>query len=82
MISVKKFNFTLVFLKADCHANLETERKSKGSSSSVLRHIFRSSQIHQLTRMHCFEHTNHVIFINLLFQNLYKLFLRALNRHH
>ena len=49
-------------------------------------HIFRdnyfeSSQIHQLTVMYHFEHTNHDILLNFLFENLYKLFLHAPNQH-
>ena len=35
---------------------------------------FESFQIHQLTIMYCFEHTNHDITLNFLFRNLYKLF--------
>ena len=40
---------------------------------------FESSQIHLLTIMYRFERTNHDILLNFLFQNLYKLFLRARN---
>ena len=40
---------------------------------------FESSQLDQLTIMYCFEHTNHVILLNVLFQNLYKLFLHTHN---
>ena len=36
---------------------------------------FESSQIHQLTLMYHFEHTNHNILLNYLFQNIYKLVL-------
>ena len=32
--------------------------------------------------MHRFEHANHVILVNFLFQNLPKIFLRAHNLHH
>ena len=42
---------------------------------------FESFQIHQLTRKYRFEHRNHDNLINVLFQNLYKLFLHALNLH-
>ena len=42
---------------------------------------FESSQIHQLTIIYRLEHTNHDILLNFLFQNLHKLFLRALNLH-
>ena len=42
---------------------------------------FKSSQIHHLTIMYYFEHTNHDIILSFLFQNLYKSFLRALNLH-
>ena len=31
--------------------------------------------------MYCFEHTNHDILLNILFQNLYKLFFRECNLH-
>ena len=49
-------------------------------------HIFQdtyleSSQIHQLTIMYRFEHTNHDILLNSLFQNLHKLFLCTHNLH-
>ena len=46
-------------------------------------HIFQdtSSQIHQLTIMYRFEHTNYDILLNFLFQNLHKLFLRVHNLH-
>ena len=40
---------------------------------------FENFQIHQLTIIHCFEHINHDIFPNVLFQNLYKLILHARN---
>ena len=39
-ISVKKSNFTLVFFKSACHANIGAERNFKGSSSYILIHIF------------------------------------------
>ena len=47
-------------------------------------HIFqgtylKSYQIHQLTRMYHFEHTNYDILLNFLFQNICKLFLRGRN---
>ena len=42
---------------------------------------FKGYQIHQLTIMYRFEHTNHDIILNFLFQSLYKLFLRARNLH-
>ena len=42
---------------------------------------FESFQTHQLTIMCDFEHTNHVIHLNFLWQNFYKLFLRARNLH-
>ena len=38
-------------------------------------------QIHQPAIMYFFEHTNHNIHLNVLFQNLYKLYLRACNLH-
>ena len=40
-----------------------------------------SSQIHHLTVMYCFEHTDHDNLQKILFQNLYKLFLHAFNLH-
>ena len=40
-----------------------------------------TSQTHQLTVMHGFEHKNHDVILNLLFQNFYKLFFRACNLH-
>ena len=42
---------------------------------------FETSQIHQLTIMYHFEHTNHDIILHFLFQNLYKIFWRARNLH-
>ena len=42
---------------------------------------FESSQIHQPAIMYLLEHINHDIYINFLFQNLYRLFLRAGNLH-
>ena len=42
---------------------------------------FKSFQIHLLTIMYCFEHTNHRITQNVSFQNLYKLFWRERNLH-
>ena len=42
---------------------------------------FKSPQIHLLTIMYRFEHTNHNILLNFLFQNLYKFFLRGRNLH-
>ena len=42
--------------------------------------FFKNSQIHQLT-MYRFEHINHDNPPNFLFQNRYKLFLRARNLH-
>ena len=38
-----------------------------------------SSQKPQLPIMHSFEHTNHSINLNFLFQDRYKLFLRVCN---
>ena len=35
LISDKRSNFTLVFLKAACHANLSAERNFVGSSSYI-----------------------------------------------
>ena len=43
---------------------------------------FKSSPIHQLTIMYCFEYTNLDIILIFLFQNLYKLFSYARNLHH
>ena len=42
---------------------------------------FESSQIYQLTIIYRFEHTSHHILLNFIFQNLFKLFLRARNLH-
>ena len=39
-ITVTRFNFTFVFLKAACHANPGAEKRFAGSSSYILRHIF------------------------------------------
>ena len=38
-MSVKRSNFTLVFFKAGCYANLGAEIKFVGSSSCTLRHL-------------------------------------------
>ena len=47
-------------------------------------HVFQETYlesfgIHLLTIMYCFEHRNHDIVLNSLFQNIYKLFLGARN---
>ena len=42
---------------------------------------FESSQIHQLTTIYCFEHTNHDVRLKFLFQSVYKLLLRTRNLH-
>ena len=42
---------------------------------------FESSQINQVIIMYRFEHSNHDILLNLLFQNIYKPFLRVHNLH-
>ena len=42
---------------------------------------FKSFQIHQLTIMYHFEHINHDNPLNVLFSNLYKLFLCVRNRN-
>ena len=39
-MSVKRPNFTSVFLKAAYHANVGAERKRVGPSSYILRHMF------------------------------------------
>ena len=39
-ISVKRFNFTLAFLEAACHAYPKAGRNFAGSSSYISRHIF------------------------------------------
>ena len=49
-------------------------------------HIFQDiyleiSQIHLLTIMYRFKHTDHDILLNFLFQNLCKVILRARNLH-
>ena len=69
-ISVKRSSFTFVFFKAACHTN-----PGAGKTYIFQAHIFQdtyfeSSQIHQLTIMYHFEHTNHDILLNLLFQYL------------
>ena len=40
---------------------------------------FKSFQIHQLAKLYRFEHTNHGIYVNFVFQNIYKLFSHACN---
>ena len=40
LISIKRSNFTFVFLKVAYHANQGAERNFAGSSSYVLIHIF------------------------------------------
>ena len=69
-ISVTRSNFTLFFFKASCNANPEAERIFARSSSLYFKTYFCSSQIHQLTIMYHFEHANHDIPLNFLFQNL------------
>ena len=82
LISGKRSNFTLVLFKPACHANPGTVRKRERSISMFQRTYFKSSQIYLLTIMDRFEHKNHDILLNVLFLNLYKLFLRARNLHH
>ena len=42
---------------------------------------FKSSQIYQLKITYRLKHTNHDILLNVLFQNHYRLFLRAHSLH-
>ena len=74
-ISIKRSNFTLVIFKAACHADLGAERKCIEDT------YFKSSKIHRLTKMYCFEHTNHDTILSFLFKKLYKIFLPARNLH-
>ena len=80
-ISVERSNFTSVILKAACHVNQGAERNFARSSLYILVQIFLKyiSQIHQLTIMYCFKHRNHDIILNVLPQNLCKLFLHGSN---
>ena len=55
-ILVKRHNFTLVFFQDQVHIFQDT--------------YFESYQIHQVTIMYGFEHTNHDIPPNFLFQKL------------
>ena len=80
-MSVKRSNFTLVFFKAACHANPGAERNFAGSSLYILIHIFLKFSNKSAKIMYHFEHTNHNILLNFLFQNLYKLFLHEHNLH-
>ena len=59
---------------------LELEDTLQDQAHIIQDAYFKSSQIHQLTTMcryhttiYHFEHTNHDIFLNLLFQNLEKV---------
>ena len=70
-MSIERSNRVLIPLKAAYHANTGAARHFAGPSS----------QIHHLTIVYCFEHTNHDIQIKSLFQNLCKLFLHAHNLH-
>ena len=81
-ISAKISNSTLVFLKSAYHANPGDERNRTGSSLYILRHIFREFSNTSANNNVIPEHKNHDILLNLLFQNLYKLFLSACNLHH
>ena len=78
-ISVKRSNFTLAFFKGACHANPGAKRNFAGSSSYISRHIFRKFSNTSANNNVSLGITNHDILLNFLFQNLYKLFLRASN---
>ena len=80
-MSFKRSNFTLVFFKAACHAKPGAVKSEQDQVHISQGTYVRSSQIHQLTIMTRFEHANHDILLNLLFQKLYKLFLRTCNLH-
>ena len=67
-VSVNNSNFTSAFLKTACHANSRAERSFPGSNLSIFKHIF-------------LKFPNNDICQNVLFQNLYKLFLHTCNLH-
>ena len=76
-ISLHKSDDSLDFFKAAFHANPGAGKNEKDQT-----HVFQDTysegcSIHQLAMMCSFEHTNHDIHLDFLFQNLYKLFLRA-----
>ena len=71
----------LVFFKAFGYANPKAERDFAGSVHIFQDIYFEISQIHLLTTMYRFKHTDHDILLNFLFQNLCKFILRARNLH-
>ena len=71
-MSVKIFNFTLVFFKADCHANPAVVRKRASKTHTFQDIYFESSQIHLLAIMLRFEYKNENILLNFkIFKNFF-----------
>ena len=66
---VKRYNITLVFFKAVCHANPSGEGNRAGLVHILQETYFESSQRHLLTIMYRFEHINHDILKKILFEN-------------
>ena len=73
-ISVERSNLTLVFSKADCHANPGTEINFAEPSSHILRHIFLKWSNTSLTIMHRFEDANQGILLNFFVTKLLQTF--------
>ena len=74
-MSVKRSNFTLVFFKAVFHANQVVKDNEQNQAHIFQGTYFESSQIHQLTIMYCFEHTDHDIHLKFYFKSFQTLFV-------
>ena len=66
-MSVKRSNFILVVFKAACHINPGAEKNEQDLAHMFQHTYFKSSQIHQLTIMYCFEDTDYDNPPNFLF---------------
>ena len=75
-------NFTLILFKADCHVTPGAVRKKAGSRSYISRH-FESYQIHLLTMIYCFKHTNIkiMIFSQMFYFKIFTPFFCVFNLH-
>ena len=80
-ISANNFNLTSVFLKLLAMLIQELKEILNGQAHKFQDTYFAWSQIHQLTVMYHFKHTNHDILLKFLFQNPYKFLFRAHNLH-
>ena len=80
-ISVNRPNFTFEFLILLVMLILVQQENEQGKIQILQDTYSESSQKPQLPIMYSFEHTNHSVNLNVLFQDRYKLFLRVCNLH-